>query len=1071
MKKLFIFLAVALFCSNVIANPVSKETAKKIAYRFVSQKKQVKEGDVTIVYSQKLTHRDHTAFYVCNVGDNAFVVVSGDDVAQPILGFSYSNTFGTNVPSNVAFFLSDLANEIDAALTQDIEPVAEVKKMWNDLLQDNASAKTDFDTVGPFLTTIWGQGQYYNNMCPYDTLSTYSNHHVPVGCEAVAMAQIIRFWEYPVNPRGRYSYYALHYGLLAIDFDTVLYNYNLMADELTGTSSAAEVNEVARLLSHCGISLQMNYDTASSGAYNTNARTSLINHYGYKSTTSIAAKAYYTSTTWINMLKAELDAGRPILYSGRDESAGGHAFVCDGYADSNYFHFNFGWTGYGDGYYLTSALNPVYSFYGINFPLGSYNSSQAAVLGIEPDTNNIDPVILSRNSGTSKFVVDRPLDFYNIRSLNAYNSGTELSKACYHYAVFTASHPGNHLIIEILDSNSTDLKIYDGESPSTLIRTLDGNNSAADLMPIVTGTSSVKFIDMSSATGATGFHVRITEDTVGVSTDSTLCALPQNLTVSVLDSSTIHLSWNGTGAAWQVEYGNSGFSQGSGTFVNVDTLGAVISGLVAGESYDFYVRTICNDSLSSDWDWVTVTLPQGGAPIYWSDVVTSQPDGYQIGADGNVYIYSSEGLAWLISVCNHLNEAEQMNWRVKKVSLMTDVDMSGYLWKPINFYKNFDGNNHVISGLTIIEDSTISVGFFSSVGSLDTVRNVIFKDCDIQNNYSLGTVGCIASMCNGTIMNCGISGSIVSAGYTAGGIVGSSYGNIVNSFSLANVIGKQSVGGAVGSCQYTQTTITNCYSAGTATCTNTNSSAKVGVFVGAGNPNNDSSYLAYWRQTGTTSTGCGNNLPGFYAFSGNGVSWNLSSPMTVEGQNVSTLVDALNAWVDGHNTNGEYKRWTIDENNENQGFPIFDTNHYYSVVLQSADTTQGTVAGGGYYLENESVTVTAQAKEGYLFSHWSNGRVDNPYSFIVTEDVTLTAYFLPENGISEPNAQIKISVENSQINIQTNCSSTIKLFDIMGRQLFCGANTEGNISITVPTTGVYILQVDNQSKKIVVPTL
>ena len=65
----------------------------------------------------------------------------------------------------------------------------------------------------------------------------------------------------------------------------------------------------------------------------------------------------------------------------------------------------------------------------------------------------------------------------------------------------------------------------------------------------------------------------------------------------------------------------------------------------------------------------------------------------------------------------------------------------------------------------------------------------------------------------------------------------------------------------------------------------------------------------------------------------------------------------------------------------------------YTVSVSSANTSMGTVSGGGTYEEGQTATITATPKSGYKFTRWSNGSTANPYSFTVTSDISLTAYF------------------------------------------------------------------------------
>ena len=85
----------------------------------------------------------------------------------------------------------------------------------------------------------------------------------------------------------------------------------------------------------------------------------LKNYFGYDKHVTLRKRSYYGTTEWMNIIKAELDAGRPVYYGGAsDAGQGGHAFVCDGYDDNGYVHINWGWYGDSNGYFLVNRLNP-----------------------------------------------------------------------------------------------------------------------------------------------------------------------------------------------------------------------------------------------------------------------------------------------------------------------------------------------------------------------------------------------------------------------------------------------------------------------------------------------------------------------------------------------------------------------------------------------------------------------------------------------------------------------------------------------------------------------------------------
>lgn len=477
--------------------------------------------------------------------------------------------------------------------------------------------------------------------------------------------------------------------------------------------------------------------------------------------------------------------------------------------------------------------------------------------------------------------------------------------------------------------------------------------------------------------------------------DALSCHVPANIAIDSIWYGGLSLSWDSVApsTSWQVEYGLHRYTTLPKTTVITSIPSISVSGLSANLSYDFRLRTICGEGDSSRWINLTITLPRVNT-AYWKDIVTSQPDGYKIGSDNNVYIYDNEGLAWLISVCNRLNGASGMSYNTRKITLMADVDMSGYRWTPIDLPYNikvFDGGFHVIEGLTISEDSLSRVGFFEWDDDDDTIINTVFKNCNIYSGYEYGGAGCITGGCYGNIINCGVAGVIVSNKY-GGGIAGTTWGSasILNCYSTAIVEGKSYIGGAIGSSRYTMTSFVNCYSAAFVDC---DKSSK-GVFVGTAN--DTTSQLAYWIQRKTTDVGCGNNVDGLYPFMGSDTSWNLLSEITIEGHNVSSLVEALNAWVDANNTEGICHRWVNDSDNSNLGYPTFEVEKCHAHVV-SQDTNKGVVMGGGQYVENTAINVCALAKDCYHFSHWNDGNTDNPRLILLSEDTMLTAYFATNN--------------------------------------------------------------------------
>jgi hypothetical protein len=316
--------------------------------------------------------------------DNGFVIVSGDDAAIPILGYSTSMSIDNQkMPPNFTKWIENYKQQILYIRTNKIEPTAEIQNLWNGI---SNKVKAVESSVAPLVSTQWNQSPYVNDKCPYD--NDY-NELTVTGCPATAMAQILKFWEYPAKGFGFHSYQHDKYGTLSANFGSTYYDWAAMPNNINSTNDA-----VATLMFQCGVAVEMNYNVAAeggSGSYviidplgrypeTQTCEYAFKTYFGYASTIQGLFRADYADTPWKNLLKTELNAGRPVQYAGFGK--GGHTFVCDGYDNNDYFHMNWGWGGYYDGYFLLDALNPGSG--GIGSGAGTYNEGQQALIGIKP---------------------------------------------------------------------------------------------------------------------------------------------------------------------------------------------------------------------------------------------------------------------------------------------------------------------------------------------------------------------------------------------------------------------------------------------------------------------------------------------------------------------------------------------------------------------------------------------------------------------------------------------------------------------------------------------------------------
>ncbi len=389
MKKTLLFFATVLLCMSAMAKPVDANTARRVA----TTQMRINGGNtqLTDVTSQST----FTNFYIFTAEGGGFVLVSADDCVVPILGFSTTATFDAKrIPGNVSSVLQEYEEEIAYWKEMDGMPT---HYAWRALQAGVAPEPVDPTAVAPLLATTWDQDPYYNNLCPYD--NTYSERTV-TGCVATATAQIMKKWNHPTTGYGSHSYVASNshtsYGTLSADFGSTTYQWSMMPNALTSTSSNAQKTAVATLMYHIGVADEMTYDVSAnggSGASNYNyfgyvddatSENSLQKYFKYRSDMAAIAREDYSNADYIALLKTDLNAGRPILFSGRDASAG-HSFVCDGYNNSNQFHINWGWGGYYDGYFAMGSLNPDGGGTGSN--TGTYNLQNVALTRIQPNTN------------------------------------------------------------------------------------------------------------------------------------------------------------------------------------------------------------------------------------------------------------------------------------------------------------------------------------------------------------------------------------------------------------------------------------------------------------------------------------------------------------------------------------------------------------------------------------------------------------------------------------------------------------------------------------------------------------
>lgn len=364
LRTLICFIIITASAFNVSAADVNPASARKAAGTFLKQKD--KSADFAITSIKPFNDNGLVNLYFVTLSPNGFIILSADDNAQPVLGYSFESSLpDTGIIGGFSEWMLGFSKYVDVCRIHPQFQMQANADLWRSLINGTYIVDNPSAIVGPLLTSIWDQSFPYNSECPKDPAG--SGGHVYAGCVATAMSQVMYYYRYPKTGTGSYGYYHPQYGYLFADFGATEYKWNEMPDYALGP-----YYQLALLQSHLGISVDMDYSPSGSGAYSQDAAQSLKSYFGYSDELTLILKDSYSETAWAEIVKQNIDAGHPLYYHGF--GSGGHAFNLDGY-DGDYYHFNWGWSGTANGYYSLNNLNPS----GMNFSYG-----QGAIVNFYP---------------------------------------------------------------------------------------------------------------------------------------------------------------------------------------------------------------------------------------------------------------------------------------------------------------------------------------------------------------------------------------------------------------------------------------------------------------------------------------------------------------------------------------------------------------------------------------------------------------------------------------------------------------------------------------------------------------
>lgn len=409
MKKTFISILITLvFSLTGYAREVSEQYAREYVIDYISL-------HTTNNYTVKSIDKVNACYYLINLAPQGWVILSADDVATPVLGYSFEGSLDEEkMPENMRYVMSEFEEKIKhVILTEKTQ-----HPYW--MHPSTSITRADDNKIEPLIQVNWDQGAPYNRYCP--------RQEAVVGCVAVAMSQAMSVQRYPSRPQGKVSYSSAVYGAMNINFDNErAYNWDNIMNPKTDS-----YDELARFLYHAGMSVRMDYGKDGSGIpSNEVSRISqaFMNHFAYPKGVSHHWLDRYDGD-WKQLILNELHAGRAVVYNALDSKAyAGHSFNIDGYDGNSLFHVNWGWGGYGNGNFSLSYLRDAT----MNM---NYDTGHVVVVGIGSPDQLFRSISLSSNRieegltagavvGSIAVNGEEPLPGYEFSVHGVYNSSTQ----------------------------------------------------------------------------------------------------------------------------------------------------------------------------------------------------------------------------------------------------------------------------------------------------------------------------------------------------------------------------------------------------------------------------------------------------------------------------------------------------------------------------------------------------------------------------------------------------------------------------------------------------------------------
>lgn len=399
MRALIIYFALCLVTLNIKAQEVDEKYARKIAENYFDRNvpDSIKNrynmavhnaiGSKLKVKDTKLkTFKGKPSYYINNFEGGGWALVSADRKTGPIIAYSENGSYDTlTLPQVMKDWMAQYDTIIE--IRSKLDTVMETKNIkWKDLENGTSRLKQAYQSGDYLVKSAWHQDDPYNRQV---THSTAVCGICPAGCVCIAVSQIVNYWGFATGDKADYEFW---------NMPNVLYS-NSPLPQIDATSYMVKIIGDDKLESdYCDGGCQTSAWVVTppwpfSGWDDPAAGDVLYDLGYYPYTMEYHDCTWYTYNGWLNLLKGEIDAKRPILY----RYVGKHAFICDGYNNSNgNLHFNMGWGG-------TSA-NWWSDYEDLNVWGQDYTDmgKHACIVGILPDISTDRTLSATLNSGYNK---------------------------------------------------------------------------------------------------------------------------------------------------------------------------------------------------------------------------------------------------------------------------------------------------------------------------------------------------------------------------------------------------------------------------------------------------------------------------------------------------------------------------------------------------------------------------------------------------------------------------------------------------------------------------------------------